>query len=183
MISILPFANWQIHHRQGHVAKRLQHALSGGWLLIHRTRLPDFANLVQESANGSVDVRSRGCQTPTAKARELAPQLKRRGVGLDTRGCLTAALKRAEPASLDARPLNLFANRGLPAGTMAVAKSRDPHARRLKPRATGCESRLRGLIEPASAGFVDVAEGFSPTASDFATAMLPEPPEGSGVEG
>ena len=54
---------------------------------------------------------------------------------------------------------------------MAVAKSRDPHARRLKLRATDCESRLRGLIEPASAGFVDVAEGFSPTASDFATAM------------
>ena len=53
---------------------------------------------------------------------------------------------------------------------MAVATSRDPHARRLKPQATGCESRLRGLIEPASAGFVDVAEGFSPTASDFATA-------------
>ena len=54
---------------------------------------------------------------------------------------------------------------------MAVAKSRDPHARRLKLRATGCESRLRGLIEPASAGFVDVAEGFSPTASDVATAL------------
>ncbi len=59
---------------------------------------------------------------------------------------------------------------------MAVAKSRDPHARRLKLRATGCESRLRGLIEPASAGFVDVAEGFSPTASDVATAM-PAPTE------
>ena len=52
---------------------------------------------------------------------------------------------------------------------MAVAKSRDPHAR-LKLRATGCESRLRGRIEPASTGFVDVAEGFSPTASDVATA-------------
>ena len=45
------------------------------------------------------------------------------------------------------------------------------HARRLKPQATGCEARLCGLIEPASAGFVDIAEGFSPTPSDFATTV------------
>ena len=40
------------------------------------------------------------------------------------------------------------------------------HAEWLKPPATGCEARLRGLTKPASAGLVNVAEGFSPTACD-----------------
>ena len=38
-------------------------------------------------------------------------------------------------------------------------------ARWLKPRATRYEGRLRGLKKPAKAGFVNVAGGFSLTAS------------------
>ena len=62
---------------------------------------------------------------------------------------------------------------------MAVAKSPGPHAWRLKPQATGGEAYLRGLTEPALAGFVPVAGGFSLTAggglgttTDFASALL-----------
>ena len=49
---------------------------------------------------------------------------------------------------------------------MAVAKSPGSHARRLKPQATGCEVRLRGLTEPTLAGFVNVAGGFSHPANE-----------------
>ena len=36
----------------------------------------------------------------------------------------------------------------------------------------GYETRLNGRIAPAEAGLVNVAEGFSPTASDFDVALL-----------
>ena len=48
--------------------------------------------------------------------------------------------------------------------------------REAKASGYGYEARLRGLIEPALAGFANVAEGFSPTAS-FDIAL--EPPVGS----
>jgi len=43
--------------------------------------------------------------------------------------------------------------------------------REAKASGYGYEARLRGLIEPASAGFVNVAEGFSPTANDVDVAL------------
>ena len=45
----------------------------------------------------------------------------------------------------------------------------------LKPPAQHCEAHLRGLIEPALAGLVHVAEGFSPTANDVDVALTPHP--------
>ena len=53
------------------------------------------------------------------------------------------------------------------------ATSKSP-AGGLKPPALVCEARLRGLSEPAKAGFVTVAGGFSPPAAtrgDFDVAL------------